>query len=312
MANRYLRATGNWNGPVWAATSGGAAGSAATPTDDDDVYLMGTLVVTLVADADCKSISLTPGPPPPDHGPRVEIGVHNLHVYGDVVFYGQISGSGSVTVGGDFNVESLTPAYPGLITINTTGNTSFVTNSNTYEDVRINMSGANETLTITGSPTFRSLIIQSKNSAAHTVKIDDGATLEVDKFVAIGSSPSNRLAIDVQSGVSGLNSGFIKFRDGGTCYGQNVAMKFIFASVSGTGFKNPYIGSNSTTDFTAGALPWLLQDPPKISTLVDPLTTAPGSNSNWTVDTVSSGNATVSPTNTGSGGGGYTFRFENR
>ena len=59
MANRYLRATGNWNGAVWAATDSGTAGSAATPTASDTVYignaLTDGLVVTLTADAECLS-----------------------------------------------------------------------------------------------------------------------------------------------------------------------------------------------------------------------------------------------------------------
>ena len=47
MSSRYLRASGNWNGPVWAATSDGVAGSAATPTIDDSVYIQANLSVML-------------------------------------------------------------------------------------------------------------------------------------------------------------------------------------------------------------------------------------------------------------------------
>lgn len=50
MASRFAVATGNWPAAIWSATAGGAAGSAATPTNADDVTLgKGNQTCTVVA-----------------------------------------------------------------------------------------------------------------------------------------------------------------------------------------------------------------------------------------------------------------------
>lgn len=154
------------------------------------------------------------------------------------------------------------------------------------------MSGTGETLNITGSPTFRSLVIQSKNSAAHTVNFDAGVSeVTFDKLIAVGSSSSNKLSF-----VGGSQTDLVA-ESNGSVYGQNLSMTDVNFGYNGS--ETPaYIGSGSTT---SGSYGWLLQDPPKISTLVDPLTTAPGSNPNWTV----SGDG-VSVISSGISGGGYT------
>ena len=48
-ANRSSRATGNWGAAIWAATNNctGAAGSAATPTAADDVFICNGTTVTV-------------------------------------------------------------------------------------------------------------------------------------------------------------------------------------------------------------------------------------------------------------------------
>ena len=57
-AQRYARAGGAWTGPIWAATPGGVAGSAATPTATDDVYTNGFLV-TVGANVTCRNLFIT-------------------------------------------------------------------------------------------------------------------------------------------------------------------------------------------------------------------------------------------------------------
>jgi hypothetical protein len=57
-AQRYARANGNWANPIWAATPGGVAGSAATPTATDDVYTNGFLV-TVAASTSCRNLFIT-------------------------------------------------------------------------------------------------------------------------------------------------------------------------------------------------------------------------------------------------------------
>lgn len=308
MASRYLRASGNWNGPVWAATSGGTAGSAATPTTDDYVYMDSNFTVTLSDDAECTVL-------------YHDNGEFNLSQYTLTAKFGFLSsgstsrsinlGSGTIKItSGIFNNcfrlrgENLNfDAGASLIDISyqTNANMYFDTLNNEFNDVifRLGYQYGSPTIygtnvSITGSPTFRSLIIQSKNSAAHTVNFDSDSYIETDKLVLIGSSSSSKLTVD-----GGASSTGIAFADNGTSYGQYVNLINVYHG-SGT-FDKPYIGSNSTHDNPGSAgTEWLLQDPPKISTLVDPLTTAPGSNSNWTV------NGTITQITTGHEGGGYT------
>ena len=58
MAARFAVATGNWTGAIWAATAGGAAGSAAVPTNVDDVTINKNVTVTVNATT-CVALTLT-------------------------------------------------------------------------------------------------------------------------------------------------------------------------------------------------------------------------------------------------------------
>lgn len=320
MADRYLRASGNWNGPVWAATSNGAAGSAATPTASDDVIIiaddMAKFTVAVTANAQAKSVDF--------QSPDGVGGVLNINSGVTLSVAGAVTGFGannSLTVTGtlsckDFNFPNgsinisgtLRIDNPGdneglyvssVTTLNATGSLLEIntqqpsgsrlwTNSKTFNDVVINLgSGGSSAVafSIMNSPTFRSLIIQSKNSAAHTVNLG-GGIFNVNKLIAIGSSASNKLTIDGDGGVMGVYE---------SSYGQYVSLVDLEGD-NGASMTPLYIGSNSTS---SGSFGWLLQDPPKISTLVDPLTTAPGSNPNWTVS------GSITQMSTGYGGGGY-------
>ena len=310
MANRYLRATGNWNGPVWAATSGGAAGSAATPTASDDVYIAANFTVTLTAAATAFKVGHTNGAILLN-GNKLSIGPFGLSSYGtsartlnltngtlEVIDTG---GNNGINLSGS-NLSLISTGS--LVSISTYGAESgqgglFATLGKTFNDVRINMERSGSTysavMNITGSPTFRSLIIQSKNSAAHTVQ--GNGEWQVDKFVAIGSSSSSRLTLGSIPGY--LCSLKVKDLNTFSVYGQYVVPGIGIVTPSGgtlpSGYPT-YIGSNSISGGYAG---WLYQDPPKISTLVDPLTTAPGSNPNWTVS------GTINTRTDGKDGGGY-------
>lgn len=301
MANRYLRASGNWNGPVWAATSGGTAGSAATPTASDDVYIAANYTVTLTADAFCNKLTHSNG--------TITAGSYDMYIgmenSASVGFYSTGSTARTINMGsGKWHVhlsfDSLSLTGSGL-TLNPQSSTlilyndyssSFGTLSKTFNDVVVEMGvgvtgapGSTE-LSITGSPTFRSLIIQSKNSEAHTVIFDGGGSgMDVDKLIMVGSSSANKLTLTTTSG-----DHYVGVSSAGSSYGQFVAMNNVWSA-----FGSNYIGSNST-DSTSS---WLLQDPPKISTLVDSLTALPGANTKWVAD------GTVTQLNTGVGNGGY-------
>lgn len=57
-AQRYAVANGDWSDPIWAITSTGVAGSAATPTAADDVYTNG-FSVTVNSNVACKNLNVT-------------------------------------------------------------------------------------------------------------------------------------------------------------------------------------------------------------------------------------------------------------
>lgn len=297
MADRYLRASGNWNGPVWAATSNGAAGSAATPTVDDSVLIEANFAVTLVDDIHINRLFIKEGT---FNAVSYDVTTEMSCYTGDAGTRTINMGSGTWTINGGntgtiFAIDNFGSgttalnAGTSLLVLNETSG-AFVTGGKTFNDVRINMSGDfGSELNITGSPTFRLLDIRSANSAAHTVNFD-GTSVIVDKFIAIGSSTSNRLKL---SGATEYDTYLKPASQTSTSYGQFLNMDYLHADYWYPG-PTPYVGSNSI-----GQAGWVYQDPPKISTLVDPLTTAPGSNPNWTVS------GTVTQVTSGHDGGGY-------
>lgn len=300
MANRYLQANGNWNGPVWAATSGGAAGSASTPTASDFVRIQADYTVTVNTSVSCGGFYLTQGGLNITSSGSLTATSFEASSYGGDDFNKSITVNGRLTVDNEiiFGTGSggLSTNFSGsIVTLNVTGVGTFETRDITFNDMIINMgmNSASATIGVYGSPTFRSLIIQSKNSAAHTVNIEDWQTLTCDKFVALGTS-SGRLTFDYTDGDM---DGFIEITDNGTCYGQHLYMAGVAPVLPANDNVKYYIGSNSAQADSD----WLLQDPPKISTLVDPLTTAPGGNPNWTVS------GTVTQVTSGHAGGGYKF-----
>lgn len=72
MAARYAVATGNWTGAIWAATAGGAAGSAAVPTSADDATVNKNVGVTLDATTlACNTLALSVGTTGADVGGKI-------------------------------------------------------------------------------------------------------------------------------------------------------------------------------------------------------------------------------------------------
>lgn len=301
---RYLRATGNWNGPVWTNDRMdpiGIIGSAPPPTGDDSVYIQANFTVTLTANATCYSLYTSSG--------RINMAGYKIDAELDFTMQSTLDmggGTVEVTNGEDFPVSYIgTVLNPGLTRVTASnllsGGGDITLGDGSYGDFQLNLGvGSGGTIyNITGSPTFRSLIIQSKNSAAHTVNFD--GNIQVDKFIAIGSSTSNRLTLNAPSPMI-IGDDYLK----GTVYGQFVNMGANVLTYD-SALSYSYIGSNSV-DNTGGY--WLTQDPPKISTLVDPLTTAPGSNPNWTLPPYPSASLPTL-TSGGAADGGYRFDSTN-
>jgi hypothetical protein len=310
MASRYLVATGNWSSTsIWSATSGGASG-ASVPTSSDSVYIDVNYTVTLTANASCVNLIHTNG--------TITINTFTLScIYGfessgsivrtinlnsgilEVVQADDSTNNGFSLSGTNLNWNAGTSLIKLGYGQNFFGlNARFDTLGKIFNDVNIlpgYFAGYSTIIGITGSPTFRSLVIQSKNSSAHTVTLDTTAgptNISINQLIIIGASSTNKLTLNTNS-TNFVTMGFSKR---GTSYGQFVAMG---QYVSYQTYQNPatmlYIGSNSTS-LASG---WVTQDPPKISTLIDPLTTTHGSNTNW----IFSG--TITEKTTGYGGGGY-------
>ena len=166
--------------------------------------------------------------------------------------YGGSSGA-SVPVSGDIiyvdNNYNITSGLP------TGGDFDFI--------VRLGANNASSTtMGISGSPTFRTLDIRSANSQSHTVKFDTSANITADKFIAIGSNGSNRLNLNDGSFTT------LKMTSGGSSSGNYVNINGLSASAA-LSQTQMYIGSNSVDTYSAGSNPWLLSNPPKISTLTD-------------------------------------------
>src|SRR5690606_28772727 len=255
------------------------------------VYIQSNFTVTLTTDVECWAIIHTNG--------VITVGENNVTIFYGLESYGSNPrtinmGNGVWSThmdGTTFDVEdtglTLNPQNS-LLVININGVQSeydpnrFLAGSRSFNDVVINLgvghSGSN-ILNITGSPTFRNLIIQSKNNAAHTVVFDDYANVYTKKFVAIGSSASNRLKIVNQSAVSDPDNDYMAgFLYIDTSYGKSVDMRLFSGDYTATESMRPYIGSDSLVPYSwdGDNGGWIAQDPPKIYTLVDHVTASPG------------------------------------
>lgn len=310
MANRYLVATGNWSSTsIWSDTSGGSGG-ASVPTGSDTVYINANYTVTLSANASAMMVVHTNG--------RLNLGSYRLS--GSLGVHSTGSNARILDLGS--GTLAINPSASGTIMELSGTNLTVLSSGSRIETTSLYMYSADQThtmilgnytvgdlhstfgnsglssysttLNITGSPTFRSLIIQSKNSAAHTVNID---SVETQKFVGIGSSSSNRLKI-----LGSMGSSIHFVGSSPTSYGKFLDLDGVAPTNDGNpgDFTARYAGSNSIANTSWGDYGWLLQDPPKISTLIDPLTTAAASNTNWTVT-----GGTLDSITTGIGGGGY-------
>ncbi|NCD15370.1 MAG: hypothetical protein EOL92_09105, partial [Bacteroidia bacterium] len=110
------------------------------------------------------------------------------------------------------------------------------------------------TLGLSGSPTFRSLIIQSKNSAAHTVKLEPHyGSITVKHLYLVGSSTANRLTLDGTGRVPG-GVAPIDFVSDGSSDGNFVNMQSV--GVQTANGVEAHIGPDSV--MTSGSWGWLL------------------------------------------------------
>lgn len=309
MADRYLVATGDWNSTgVWSSSYSGSPG-ASVPGVGDNVILGSTgstKTVTMVSDVTVASITGFD-----DHyAGAVNVSGYTLTITGlsNLRFMGLDLTDSTLVLkdGGQPIMGSPTISNSRIVLYAPHGQTRYLPTQ--YSGATLDVvyylgdgGAGSSVVNVTGSPTFRSLIIQSKNSAAHTVNFDvdasSGSTATVDKLIAIGSSPISKLTLAGKTGGTAGYSTF-QFSQYGTSFGQNINLVNLVSNTQGPTHIPAYIGSSSSAD--TNSTNWLLQDPPKISTLVDPLTTSPASNPNWTFP-----DGYPSQVSTGHYGGGY-------
>lgn len=152
----------------------------------------------------------------------------------------------------------------------------------------------NRTNIISGNITVRNFICISSGTGTKIVQTNSGATINATNFIATGPSSANKLNLGTGSDITWVHISSL-----GSSYGQNVDIK----GFSGNGSPDVphYIGSNSTNTYSAGSQPWVFENPPKIATFSDPLTSTPGSNTNW----ITTG--AVTNVTSGLGAGGYSL-----
>ncbi|MFZ4619341.1 MAG: peptidoglycan DD-metalloendopeptidase family protein [Bacteroidota bacterium] len=80
---RYAVTSGNWNSSIWAASPGGAAGSASVPTSLNNIVVNAGITVTVnSATADCRSISFG------STASKLSLNIGSaLNVYGDITLF---------------------------------------------------------------------------------------------------------------------------------------------------------------------------------------------------------------------------------
>ena len=235
----WVGGTGTWDntaGSKW-STSPGGAGGASVPQPNEDVVITGAGTVTLGIDTPAVR-QLTVGAPINLNGKTVtcaraqfnmqhfSLGSATINAYSSISFSTQtlnfgtgtlrVTHGSTLTIGGSpysggFHISPWTDtvtAGTSTVEINAnpgTGNSmDIVLGTHTYNIMKIIIGGASTgavSAAISGSPTFRSFIIQSKNSAAHTVNFDAGATITAtDEFVASGTTSNN---LSLRSSTSG-------------------------------------------------------------------------------------------------------------
>ena len=277
MADRYLVATGNWSSTsVWSATDGGASGASVPTTSDIARLNDSALTVTLTADASVGSFAQTAG--------TIKLSYFTLTLgdgdsaYSVFISYSGVRtidmGSGSIVINSRVGSPSLFSLSSSNLTL-IKGSSTIVLNvkdsgsdyqidtgGTTLNDLVVNLGSSTNSvkLEILGSPTFRSLIIQSKNSAAHTVNFDAGATVTVNTtFTGLGTSTGNISLLSATSGTA------FNIASSGTTTSDYLTIQDSYATGS-----TWYAGAHSVN--TSGNTGWIFTAPPPTLTGISTLT----------------------------------------
>jgi len=170
MADRYLKATGNYSAvATWSATDGGAAGASA-PTSADNVYITANgngLTLTLDA-ASAAALVLCSG-----------------------ATTATLAGTQTWTIGGNVTLLA-TMTIPNTITFTITGTGNFA-GSTLATLGAINLNGTAHT--VSGAFTCVTLTRNGTATKTDSVTFTSGVTLTCTTFAMIGNSATNRLLV---------------------------------------------------------------------------------------------------------------------
>lgn len=315
--NRYSVASGNWSSnSTWSDTTSGSAG-VSPPVTGDTVFIANAASVTLTSNEQCLSLLHTSG--------TLNIAQYTLDIstlYQTYFVAGACvlnTGTGTVNINTSqssqqytiINASQFTTSGSGVIRIYAPTGTNHVQLADiNYGNVIVVLGASSNSTTtnFTGNPTFNSFVVKSQNSAPHTISFSGNITAK--KAVFIGSSATNRLTIgSTRQPLPDIYYSTLTLSNPGTVYAQNVSV------IANSGAQNSlvpvgvgpfYLGSNSVQVASnyAGNM-WLTEEPPKISSLVDPLTSSIGSNSNFYAVQDASGITSVT---SGFNSGGYRLQ----
>lgn len=261
MANRYLRASGNWDGAVWAATSSGAAGSASTPTSSDDVYIDSSFTLNANADIDVTSFRVS-------------------YSFTGTINFG--SGSHSLGVvqftGGNINLQSSIITVSGMTASMTGGTTGSINpGSSTViiegtistplvygvanRNINLNTVIVNRSIGALSHTNINTLILAGTTS--NNIYVSNNSTFNVRKIIYKGSSAnigttpsggnatinfpgSNQIIYIDKPTISGVSA-----TGSGTYYVDNISPS---RPVSGWTYSTPSLISSLSDNFNAPAI----------------------------------------------------------
>lgn len=128
MAARFAVTTGNWTGAIWAATAGGAAGSAAVPTNADDVTINKNVTVTINdTTAVANSISCAIGTTSTDVGGILTCTTAanwKITLQNGMTGTATTNPSNTATYAGSVNFDMSGSAYSGEVVLNNANSTT--------------------------------------------------------------------------------------------------------------------------------------------------------------------------------------------
>jgi hypothetical protein len=224
MANKFARSNGDFNGPIWALTSNGVAGSTTAPTVGDNA-IANTFTIQITGNVACDNIT-------------------NSTLYGG-------------TVGGTFNLGNnsiATATIPAaaitstdVVVLTGTNSARFVGTVNggtsTANNQAIENSGSG-TLTIVGS-----LIGQTSSGAGPSVVANSSTGIVNFTGTITGGSGTNTRGLDNSSGGAIIVTGNVTGGTGSAGYGINnssTGTAIVIGNVTATSATNAFVSLNAS------------------------------------------------------------------